>query len=241
MPGSLTARMKPMAQSLNTTQIAHFLGDISPFALLTADQVKLMARNIRVRQLDAGEILWLQGQKVAYFTIVFSGRIRAVRRTAGGEEKLVDILAAGRHFGLAEMITDASSAVTLTVAHASVILTMDKRSLQRELLSNADICYRLMQTMARAIFSLTRELERVSFENVHTRLARVLLQRTADRDYCGDVRHEDLAMQLGVSRETVSRALNDFRRKKYIETGYRKITVRDRHGLMEYVEDYDQW
>ena len=230
-----------MAPRLNTKQIAHFLGEISAFALLTPDQLKVMARNIRVRQLDAGEILWLQGQKVAYFTIVFSGRIRTVRRTAAGEEKLVGILGAGRHFGLAEMITDASSAVTLTVAQASVILTMDKRSLQRELLSNADICYRLMQTMARAIFSLTRELERVSFENVPTRLARILLHRAVDGNPGRDVRHEDLAMQLGVSRETVSRALNDFRRKKYIETGYRKITVRDRHGLMEYVEDYDQW
>ena len=55
------------------------------------------------------------------------------------------------------------------------------------------------------------------------------------------VRHGDLAVQMGVSRETVSRVLGEFRKKGYIETGYRKIVVRDRDGLMGYVEDYDQW
>lgn len=230
-----------MAQQLNPEQIAHFVGGIAPFELLKTEQLRVMAKHMRVRQLEAGEMLWLQGQKVPYFTIVFSGRIRTVRRTSSGEEKLVSILETGRHFGLAEIITDARSAVTLTAAQPSLILTMAKRSLQRELLGNADICYRLMQTMARAIFGLTRELERASFENVHTRLARVLLKRAAERGSQGDVRHEDLAMQLGVSRETVSRVLSEFRKKGYLETGYRKIVVRNRAGLMGYVEDYDQW
>lgn len=234
-------RIARMAQRLSTDQMVDFLRGISVFELLTADQLKVLARNLRVRQLKAGEIVWLQGQTVTFFTIVYSGRIRTVRRTSSGEEKLVDRLGAGRHFGLAEMITNASSAVTLIMEADSMILTMDKRALRRELLSDPEICYRLMQTMARAIFSLTRELERTSFENVHTRLARLLLQKPHDRGGDKGVSHEDLAMQLGVSRETVSRALSEFRKAGYIDTGYRKIVIRDREGLMRCVEDYDQW
>jgi CRP/FNR family transcriptional regulator len=120
--------------------------------------------------------------------------------------------------------------------------------LKNKLLADAEICFRLMQTMARAIFSLTRELERASFETVHTRLARLLLRRDSQRSSplgmlsgSGRTSHEELAVQIGVSRETVSRVLSEFKKKNLIETGYRKIEVLNRDGLMEFVEDYDQW
>jgi len=55
------------------------------------------------------------------------------------------------------------------------------------------------------------------------------------------VTHADLALRLGVTRETVSRVLSDFRREGLIQAAYRNISVLDRDGLMQYVEDYDQW
>ncbi|OQA00214.1 MAG: Global nitrogen regulator [Planctomycetes bacterium ADurb.Bin412] len=169
-------------------------------------------------------------------------------RSSAGNEKLVSILRKGYHFGLAEMITGAASAVTLIASRPTIILTMNKDALEKVLLKDADICYRLMQTMARTIFSLTRELERSSFENVYTRLARLLLKSRSPRSElvqpAGRTRkisHEELAVQLGVSRETVSRTLSDFRHRGLIDTAYRTITVLNPDGLMEYIEDYDQW
>merc|ERR1712000_720770 len=102
--------------------------------------------------------------------------------------------------------------------------------------------------MSKAIFSLTRELERVSFENVHTRLARLLLKSNSavvdgvvDHIRENKMSHEQLSIQLGISRETVSRTLADFRKKGLIKTAYRQINVLDSDGLMDYIEDYDQW
>ena len=162
--------------------------------------------------------------------------------------ELVTKLTAGYHFGLAEMITQATSVVTLIADIPSVILRMDGHLLRTRLLNHADICYRLMQTMSRAIFGLTQELERASFENVHTRLARLLLRKRPSGAGLpiapvtqSKVSHQELAVQIGASRETVSRALADFKRKGIIETSYRNITVRNRDGLMEYIGEYDQW
>jgi len=237
-----------MVAGISPVQIKEFLGRCRAFELLEPDQLQILAGLVAVRKLEADEILYLQGQRVSHFVIVFSGRLRSVRASSSGSEKLVGTLSAGYHFGLAEMITQASSALTVVADEASVILVINHKALQRVLLSNADICYRLMQTMARAIFGLTRELERVSFENVQTRLARLLLKRVPRPK--GSVRlsveeknfsHAELALKIGVSRETISRVLGDFKRKGLIKTGYRFIVVIDREGLMDYIEDYDQW
>lgn len=233
-----------MPEQISKKEIEQFLSRIWAFERLTPEQLRVLTHLTRIRNLSSDQVLWLQGQRVTFFSIVFSGRFRSVRRTSGGSEKLVSGLPVGRHFGLAEMITGATSAVTIIAEQPSTILTMDGKSLRTELLSHADICYRLMQTMARAIFSLTRDLERTSFEGVHTRLARHLLKARPSR--VGSpakiaMSHQELAIQLGTSRETVSRALSDFKAHKLIQTSYRNITVLNRDGLMHYIDDYDQW
>lgn len=237
-----------VTRKIDKPEIRQFLSRIWAFELLDPDHLDELATLVTTRHLREGEVLWLQGQAIDFFTIVFDGQLRSVRRTSTGSEKLVSTLRRGHHFGLAEMITGATSTTTILAAKGTTILTMDQRAMEQQLLSNAEICYRLMQTMARAIFSLTRELERASFENVHTRLARLLMRRSrgltgpGHRHISGaNVSHEELAIQLGVSRETVSRALSDFKRRGLIETGYRTTKVLDRDGLMAYIEDFDQW
>ena len=234
----------------NTTEIEVFLRDIWAFKLLEPEQLRSLARLVIVRKLAAEEVLWLQGQNVNHFSIVFNGRLRTVRSSSSGAEKKLSTLGRGRHFGLAEMITNVRSTVTLIADMPSTILVIDRKSLRNKLLSDAEICYRLMQTMARAIFDLTQELERASFENVHTRLARLLLKKyrhnSGPQNRLGKDRHkislthEELAVLLGVSRETVSRVISDFRRQKLIKTAYRSIIIINTDGLKRYIEDYDE-
>ena len=232
---------------LNMAKIKKFLQGISAFELLEHEQLDSIAEHFSVRRINEGEALWLQGQTVTLFTIVYSGKLRLVRRSSMGSEKLLGVLSSGHYFGLAELLAGATSAVTIISDEPTTILVMGEKALHRELLSNADICYRMMRTMSKAIFSLTRELERVSFENVHTRLARLLLKSKSSVDGVighgrkNKMSHEQLSIQLGISRETVSRTLADFRKKGLIKTAYRQINILNREGLMDYIEDYDQW
>jgi CRP/FNR family cyclic AMP-dependent transcriptional regulator len=237
--------MKP---AISIKRIEEFLSTFWVSEPLDPPHLRLLAKLVKIRHLKTEQILWLQGQRVTHFSIVFYGKLRSVRCSSTGGEKLVSSLPVGHHFGLAEMITKATSSVTIIATEPTILLILDRKTLKNVLLNNADISYRLMKTMARAIFSLTRELERASFENVHTRLARLLLRNTSrGPNFLGSTlpiqktSHAELALQIGVSRETVSRVLADFKRQGLINTAYRSIAVCDREGLMHYVEDFDQW
>jgi len=228
-------------------EIERFLGNMNALSGLSAQHFGLLARLVHVRKMEPEEVLWRQGQKVTHFNIIFEGCLRSVRLSVGGQEKLLSTLPPGYHFGLAEMITGADSSTTIIANKRSRVLMLDRKTLQEQLLSHVEICYRLMQIMARAIFSLTRQLEQAAFENVHTRLARLLLRKTAGGkedvsrgNVLANISHADLALQVGVSRETITRVLADFKEQGLIETGYRSIVVDDIDGLMSYVEDYEQ-
>ncbi len=235
-------------QTIDRQDIIPFLNRIWAFRQMESEHIEHLAAMIRVRYMTDDQVLWLQGQTVEFFCMVYEGKIRSLRMGQGGQEKLLNVLERGWHFGLAEMITGEKSTVTLRADGEAVLLTLDQQTLRRELLSNAEICYRLMRTMARAIFHLTNELERASFEHVSTRLARLLLRQEAmvygsvgtGKDKGEKHRscsHEELAALMGVSRETVSRTLSVFRKQGLIETAYRKIKIIDRQGLASYLEE----
>jgi len=230
--------------TVSLREIEQFLANMNALAGLSSQHFCLLARLVHVRKMEPEEMLWRQGQKITHFNIIFEGCLRSVRLSVSGQEKLLSTLPPGYHFGLAEMITGADSSTTIIASEQATVLMLDRKTLQEQLLSHVEICYRLMQIMARAIFSLTRQLEQAAFENVHTRLARLLLHKItgpkenmSESNFLENISHADLALQLGVSRETVTRVLADFKQHCLIETGYRTLRIRDIAGLMTYVED----
>lgn len=72
-------------------------------------------------------------------------------------------------------------------------------------------------------------LERVAFQRVEARLARLLL----DRAEAGVVRatHQDLATAIGSAREVISRRLDGFARRGLVATERGLVTIRDPAGL----------
>lgn len=244
---NIIPNIRTMVDKIDKSDKQLFLRDISAFELMEPVHLRSLSELVSIKLFQRDEVLWLQGQQVTFFTVVYQGRFRSVRRTSTGSEKLLSTLTRGRHFGLAEMITGRESSVTIIADEASTILAIGQKPLRQMLLRDADICYRLMQTMARTIFNLTNELERASFETVPIRLARLLLKNhnlSIDNEFSShsasrdgyQASHEELATKLGVSRETISRTLAEFRKKGLIRTQYRKIKVVDAEGLTDIME-----
>jgi CRP-like cAMP-binding protein len=65
------------------------------------------------------------------------------------------------------------------------------------------------------------------------RLARALLMMCEDRKAPVDlaIRHQELAELVGVSRMSISKTLEQLERLKFLERGYRQISITDVAGL----------
>lgn len=232
-----------MAPRPTPTSIRPILSTIPLFSRLADDQIAALSRQFHVSGVDAHDRLLIQGEPVESFVVVHSGALVLLRVSADGRERTVATLRPGMHFGLAEMITGAGSAVSVRAEKDSTLGVISKEAFRREVLADPKLCYTLMQTMARSIFRLVRELDHATFESVPQRLARVLLHLA----HSGGLRsvrglqilpaptHQELANLVGASRETVTRALGRMRDDGLIELGYRRITILDADRLGEAV------
>ncbi len=230
-----------MASTGRTIQIEALLERVPLLSRLDDAHRQALCRLFVPASADAGEMILLQGEPVRSFLILCRGEMVAIRRSPEGRERVVAVLKPGMHFGLAEMITNAGSAVTLRAEKPSLLAVLNHDAFRREVLAQPALCFALMQTMARTIFRLVRELDSATFESVPRRLARTL-RVLADAEGVPTAEgltvfqaptHQDLANLIGASRETVTRALAQMRRDGLIDVGYRQITVKDRQGLKD--------
>ena len=90
----------------------------------------------------------------------------------------------------------------------------------------------LMQAIGQRVVEAENRLEQMAYSTIASRLAALLLE-LGQEDSLGIVRvtHQELADMLGTWRETISKTLQDFRRRGLVASGRRQLTLLDKDGL----------
>jgi len=75
-------------------------------------------------------------------------------------------------------------------------------------------------------------LEQMAYSTISARLAALLLELgSGEEENVVRATHQELADMLGTWRETISKTLQDFRRRGLVASGRRQLTLLDREGL----------
>jgi CRP-like cAMP-binding protein len=90
----------------------------------------------------------------------------------------------------------------------------------------------LMQAMGQRVMEAENRLEQMAYSTIASRLAALLLELGGeDPRNIVHATHQELADMLGTWRETVSKTLQDFRRRGLIASGRRQLTLLDKDAL----------
>jgi CRP-like cAMP-binding protein len=90
----------------------------------------------------------------------------------------------------------------------------------------------LMQAMGQRVVEAENRLEQMAYSTIASRLAALLLELGAgDPENVVRATHQELADMLGTWRETISKTLQDFRRRGLVASSRRQLTLLDKEGL----------
>jgi CRP-like cAMP-binding protein len=161
--------------------------------------------------------------------VVLKGRVKIVRPSAEGQQKMVSIRYRGDLFGeLALSGGEArrgDEAVALDTTRVALIRLGDFWNAVRRdpmLMQNA------MSLLAGRLAESHRHIESLVFDNNHRRLARALLDLAGEAARAGEasvrLTHEELAELIGSTREVVTGMMIEFRQRGLIE--YKRGDIR---------------
>lgn len=195
-----------------------------------------LAERCVTRSVSEGHVLFTTGESCRGLYLVATGRVRIYRTSPEGREQVLHVEGPGRPVAELPLFDGGAypaSAVTLEPSRLVFLPRADFEHLYR---SHPDVAHAVIRTLGRRLRHLVQVTETLAFRDVAARLA-MLLAGYADRigvpsgegvELKLERTQEELSLEIGTARESVSRAWRQLRERGLIESlGGQRIRIPD--------------
>lgn len=197
-----------------------------------AQQNKDVGESFTVRSFQAGETICEPEEMARSLFLIASGRVQLYRTTRDERRFVVATLGQGSVFGEDSLLGGEGPNTCAVALEPCTTWTMPRQQAIEISSTDAMFGFGLMQAMGQRVMEAENRLEQMAYSTIASRLAALLLE-LGDNGSGNVVRatHQELADMLGTWRETISKTLQDFRRRGLVASGRRQLTLLDKEGL----------
>jgi len=208
---------------------ASLLRQIPIFSELPDDLLARVAERLVQRRVPAGTVLFTTGEESRGLYLVESGRVRVYRVSPDGREQVLHIEGPGRPVAELPLFDGGPYPASAVTIEDSVLLFLPRPEFEQLYRTYPDVAHAIIRGLGRRLRHLVQLTETLAFRDVAARLA-MLLAGYADRTGVPTTEgvelalgrtQEELALEIGAARESVSRALKQLQRKGLIESAGR--------------------
>jgi len=212
-------------ESPRALQVVPLLRKIQIFAELDEAALRQLAERCVARNVGAGHLLFGTGEECRGLYIIESGEVRIYRTNPDGREQVLHVEGPGRPVAELPLFDGGAypaSAVTTAPARLVFLPRADFEHLYR---THPNIAQAIIRALGRRLRHLVQLTETLAFRDVAARLAFLLVgyaERAGRVTPAGieltlDRTQEQLALEIGTARESVSRAMKQLRESGLIE------------------------
>lgn len=210
-----------------------FLKTVPAFLHIKDKVIVEIRKNLSKRHYRKGHVVFQRGDEVTTLFIVETGKIEVYKTDEEARRLTLWYITPGELFCVPTVLSGSAIAHAEVVEDA-VLYCLEKGDLERLMQKYPELAIGFLKCLSSRIRGYSDFIEAIAFTNTPARVAEVLLRyRDVDengRSVCLLSRDEIMSL-AGTCRETVSRALGRLKRENIIETGRRKIIIRDPEGL----------
>jgi CRP/FNR family transcriptional regulator, dissimilatory nitrate respiration regulator len=236
MTQSLLAEFKQVA-------IANTLRQCPLFQEIPGQELNAISAITVLKSLSRGEYLFLENSNVDGFYIVQSGAIKLHRLNFKGQEQVFHVFRPVESFGEELILAEAGYPADATAAEESQVLLVPKNAFLGLLRSQRELALRLLRSAGQRVCSLMARVDDLTLKDAPTRLASWLIQHCPEpnssepqRIHLNMTKHL-LALELGITSETLSRTFNKFRTQQLVEVRGRSVTLPSPLRLAKFVRE----
>jgi CRP/FNR family transcriptional regulator len=193
-----------------------------------------LAETATQRNVDSGEVVFLEGDTTRQLFIVQSGWLKAIKTSAEGREQVLDFVGVGQPINLAPVFAGQPSPATLIALEPTQLWAIEQDMLLDLLAQNPAMARGLIRFMATRLIYTISLVEDLSLRSVTARLAKLLLMQSQGETVLVRRRwatQAEIAARLGTVPDVAQRALRSLASDGLIEISRKQIIIRDIEGL----------
>jgi len=223
--------------SSDKDKIQNLLMRVPLFDQLDGQELAKVAAGTSEQHVRRGEAVFHRGEPCNGFHIMVYGQVKLVAVSPAGAEKVVRLLGPGESFGEALMFLGRPYILSAIALADSMLLTVDKTVLFRELDSQPLLARKMIAGLSKRLHAFVSDVKSYSLHSGTQRVIGYLLQASeaaGGPELRLAVSKNVIASRLNLTPEHFSRILHDLTSRGLIRVDGRHITILDEAGFREH-------
>ena len=227
---------------LDRFDIPRFLASLPLFSQMRANELETLAAGSTLRRLERGKLVFHVGEPCEEFHVVVLGQVKLFVLSPAGMEKVIELCGPGHSFAEAVMFMGAPYVVSAQTLSETLLLTISKEVVLREITTSSDFALRMLAGLSRRLHGLIKDVQAYA---LHSGVQRVIGYLLGDKLSESASASESLVVSLPVSKAAIasrlsltpeyfSRVLNELETAGLIHVDKRDIHIPDTARLANY-------
>jgi CRP-like cAMP-binding protein len=218
---------------VSSAEVTDILRATDLFGSASDADIEAIAAASRSRTFRRGQVLFTAGDPGGTLIVVISGRVKVVVRSADGGELTLTVIQPGGTFGQLSAADGGPRSTDAETLEECRLLFVPAEIIQNLCGRVPSVAQALASSLAAGMRRLTEDASSLVFLDLPRRVAKVLLgQPRGDDGLIGQkMTQEELAHQVGGTRQSVNAALRGFERRGWIEVRNQAVTVKQAAAL----------
>ena len=208
------------------------------FAGLDEQDFELIHKPIDQVTIKPGALLYHAGEKADRLFTIRSGLVKLVQYLPDGTQRIVRLLKSSDVTGM-EALANGQYQHDAVVMHPTEICVLPVEVVQKLCKENSKLHQELLNRWQRALNEADTWITHLCTGSAKQRVARVLLRLICDEEEkeCVLFNREDMGAMLGITTETASRTIADFKRTGLLKEKSPNVYVLDTEKAEEVASD----
>lgn len=197
----------------------------------TKKGVKILSENRKIRKFRKKDMLFMESDSPAFVFFVVSGKIKIFKSNEFGKEYIIDINKEGDFVGYIALIENTKHKQSAMAIEDSEVALIPSDEFYELLYSNQEIAMTFIKLMSNNFSEVEEKLLKLAYDSARKRVAEAIIfvskkyQKNENDDLSFTLLRENISALSGISPESVSRNLTDFREEGLIETNNGNIKI----------------
>ena len=215
------------------------LKKIPLLSFLPLDTRERLAGKVEIHEVPRRRVIYLPGDPGETVYFIATGRVKISKVTQDGKELTLAYYEAGELLGEFCLIDGSPRQNMAEAAESSALLELDRKEFAAIFADHPQAAWDLIKILAVRRRDIENKIEQLIFRDVGSKLAELLLDLSREHGVKHNggillstkITHQEMANIIGSTRETVSLALAQFKKKGLITNEGRKLILVDKEGL----------
>lgn len=203
------------------------------FSRLSQDEMLEIAHITEAVTYKKGDMVYMSGDIGGKLYVLHTGQVKISRLSSSGKEQVIRLLGTGDFMGELSLFSSLPQTDNAEVLKATTMCVIKGEKLKELMVKYPSITFKVMDELSKRLEKAEHLIEAISLNSVEQRLAKALLELSKGKDeILLTMTKGDLASQMGMSQETLSRKLTAFQDEGLIKLmGHRQIALLKRAEL----------